>query len=167
MKLLVGLGNPGDKYSKTRHNAGFILIDQLAEKMGFTWRSEKKFNADITGNSETLLVKPLTFMNNSGEAVSKTLSFYKIPTDSLVVINDDVDLPFGTYKVQTGASSAGHHGVESIIEQLGTKEFKRIRIGVGKSPDGKIPTTDWVLMDFSDSELEDLKSLGDSIPFTA
>jgi PTH1 family peptidyl-tRNA hydrolase len=167
MHLIVGLGNPGTKYANTRHNAGFILLNEFASKKGWQWKEEKKFNAEISGDNETLLAKPLTFMNNSGEAVSKILSYYKIPTGSLTVVNDEVDLPFGTVRVQTGASSAGHRGVQNIIDQLGTKDFRRIRIGVGRSPDGKIQTPDWVLMDFSKEDIEELKRLGDTIPFIA
>ena len=160
MKVIVGLGNPGEKYAKNRHNVGFIILDKWVEDRGLQWKFEKKFNAEVASEGEVLFVKPQTFMNSSGEAVSKILNFYKIPPENLLVVHDDVDLQIGATKRQIGRGSAGHKGVESIIEDaLGTPQFWRLRVGVGKSPDPKIITDDWVLMDLSEQEIKNLHTL--------
>lgn len=142
MKLIVGLGNPGERYSKTRHNLGFMVVDEFAKKhLGpeITWDINKKFNAEmldlgnsgqVTGNS-LILMKPLTFMNNSGQAVYKVASFYKVKPEDIIVIHDELDLPMGKIKVRRGGSAAGHHGVESIMNDLKTDQFVRVRLGIG------------------------------------
>lgn len=163
MKLVVGLGNPGEKYSKNRHNAGFIIVDELASKNSLLWENSTKFNAEICVSKDFILVKPQTFMNKSGEAVSKILSFYKIDNKDLLVIHDDVDLQFGEIKKQFGASSAGHKGVESIIDHIGSQNFWRVRAGIGRSEDKNIPTEDWVLQNFTDDQLEKIKNLSSEI----
>ena len=160
MKVIVGLGNPGEKYVKNRHNVGFIILDKWVKDRGLEWKFEKKFNAEVASGGKLLFIKPQTFMNSSGEAVSKILNFYKIPPENLLVVHDDVDLQIGTTKRQIGRGSAGHKGVESIIEDaLGTPQFWRLRVGVGKSPDPKIITDDWVLMDLSEQEIKNLHTL--------
>ena len=144
MNIIVGLGNPGDKYKLTRHNVGWLVIDKLAEKQAGTWETNKKFNAEICKLDNTLLIKPLTFMNLSGKTVQAVLSYYKLLpktlgvvtkkesdlTSLLTVIHDDLDLPLGTYKKSIDSRSAGHNGVQSIIDYLKTKNFIRYRIGM-------------------------------------
>lgn len=154
MKLIVGLGNPGEKYQKSRHNVGFILLDKFAADNNLNWRKVERFNSEVADYSNGLLIKPQTFMNNSGNAVSKLVNFYKISLDDLIIIHDDVDLPLGVIKKQKGKNSAGHHGVENIMEELGTKDFWRIRVGIGKPEDKNIPVDEWVLQDFGKNELD-------------
>jgi len=154
MKLIVGLGNPGEKYQKSRHNVGFILLDKFAADNNLNWRKVERFNSEVADYSNGLLIKPQTFMNNSGDAVSKLVNFYKISLNDLIIIHDDVDLPLGAIKKQKGKNSAGHHGVENIIEELGTKDFWRIRVGIGKPEDKNIPVDEWVLQDFGENEFD-------------
>jgi len=152
VRLIVGLGNPGEKYAKCRHNTGFFLIDKFAEGKGLKWENSEKFKALICKSTDLVLVKPQNFMNNSGPVVAQVASFYKIPLDQIYVIHDDVDLAFGEVKQQFGSGAAGHHGVESIILALGSKDFWRIRVGIGR-PKEAIPVEDYVLRDFSEEEL--------------
>lgn len=159
MKIIVGLGNPGNQYKKYRHNTGFILLDKLAEERGLKWKKSSKFESEIAEWGDFILVKPQTFMNNSGDAVSKIMNFYKISEEDLIVVHDDVDLEFGVVKKQKGKNAAGHHGVEDIIEKIGTKEFWRLRVGIGKPENKQVPVDVWVLQDFKDTELENIKNL--------
>jgi PTH1 family peptidyl-tRNA hydrolase len=139
MKVILGLGNPGEKYQNTRHNIGFLTLDELIRKLEplskTFWEEEKNLKAQIkkigTGDSSLLLAKPTTFMNLSGFAVSKILNYYKIPPENLIVIHDDIDLPFGKIRIRFGGGAGGHHGVESIIEQVRSDKFLRIRLGIG------------------------------------
>ena len=141
MKLLVGLGNPGEKYDNTRHNAGFVVLDTLLKKYEDLektfWETDKKNHAltkKITiGKEAVLLVKPTTFMNDSGKAVAAVASYYKIPSEDIIVIHDDIDIQFGKEKIRFGGGAGGHHGVESIIEHLKTDKFLRVRLGIGSS----------------------------------
>ena len=128
MKLIVGLGNPGEKYTNTRHNAGFIFTDHLSDVLGLSWAFEKKLDAEVAKDSKFVLAKPQSSMNNSGTAVAKVLSYFKIPVDNLVVVHDDVDLPFGEYRLKKGSGSAVHHGVIDIMEKRDTQNFWRLRI---------------------------------------
>lgn len=137
MKIVVGLGNPGKEYEDTRHNAGFNLVDEIAQDHNEKFKTEKKLKAEICQINQIgeigniLLVKPQTFMNSSGEAVAKILRYYDIKIlDNLYIVHDDLDIPLGEYKIQFGRSAAGHHGVESVINALGTKDFWRGRIGI-------------------------------------
>jgi PTH1 family peptidyl-tRNA hydrolase len=144
MKLIVGLGNPDAKYQLTRHNAGFMAVDKLAELKNLEWRFNKTFNAQIAKGLDCYLVKPMTYMNNSGEAVQKIMTYYDLLplnsknkveakadlTASLTVLCDDLDIKLGAYKIATTGSAAGHNGVQSIINQLNTPNFTRIRLGV-------------------------------------
>ncbi len=163
MKIFVGLGNPGKKYENTRHNAGFILIDAFCEENGGVFSFDRKFNAEIAkvivDEEEMLLVKPQTFMNNSGESVSKILNYFNASPEELLVIHDDVDLEFGQTKLQFDRGSAGHKGVQNVIDMLGTQEFWRFRVGVGKSSHPEIGTEKWTLMDFSEEELSQVKNI--------
>ncbi len=157
MKLLVGLGNPGKKYEQTRHNVGFIILDHIALEQGVAWEQQKKANALIAKHGQTILAKPQTFMNNSGSSVQKLAAFYGVSLADLVVVHDDVDLEFGKTKFALGMGSAGHHGIEDIIEKLGSKEFWRLRVGVGRPSGegaGKFEVEDYVLGNFTAEELE-------------
>jgi len=173
MQLIVGLGNPEEKYIGTRHNIGFYFIDKIKE--GFSaqggpatgWEFNKKFNAEISkgkiNEKEVLLVKPMTFMNLSGEAIREILSFYKLSPKDVLVIHDDLDIIIGKYKVTEDSRSAGHNGVQNIIDNLGTQEFKRIRIGVGEEKNGvlscRLDAHDFVLGKFSEEEWKKIQSL--------
>lgn len=163
MKIILGLGNPGKKYEKTRHNIGWMALDAFLEKChgGIScetapdaWREQKKFGSltvEIKIHDEKLvLAKPLTFMNGSGRAAKKLVDFYKINTADLWVIHDDLDIVPGKIKISFGASSAGHKGVSSIIESLGTNEFLRFRLGIGRSE--TIPSESYVLQPFGKQE---------------
>ncbi len=144
MKIIVGLGNPDKKYEGTRHNAGFMAIDRLAQEQNLAWHFDKNFNAQIAKGFDAYLVKPLSYMNASGEVVQKIMAYYHLLpqdhkgkvagnanlADSLVVIHDDLDIALGSYKLSTGGSAAGHNGIKSIIESLGTPNFTRLRLGV-------------------------------------
>lgn len=140
MKIIVGLGNPGEKYENTRHNLGFATLDNLLKKYqsleDSTWEDNKKTKSlikriEIKGTS-TLLAKPQTYMNNSGIAISLLLEYFKIKPEDLIVIHDELDLPFGKIQIRFGGGTAGHNGMESIINSLGTDKFLRIRMGIGK-----------------------------------
>jgi len=160
MKIIVGLGNPGKEYSKNRHNTGFMVLDALYEKLNANdWKEESKFKSEIaeaTVNGEkVLLVKPLTFMNLSGETVTKILSFYKANLEDLTVIYDDLDLPTGTIRVRDKGSAGTHNGMKSIVQLLGSEEFKRIRIGIesrGTLAPEQQDTSSYVLSDFTKDE---------------
>lgn len=142
MKLIVGLGNPGDKYQNTRHNLGFEVVDELASRVqrsASSWKNDKKLKTEIMQLNYTLyassytllLAKPQTYMNNSGMAVSLLANFYKVSPDNIIIVHDDLDLPLGKIKIRLGGAAGGHHGVESIIKYLGTDKFIRVRIGIG------------------------------------
>lgn len=169
MKLIVGLGNPGDRHIKQRHNLGFMVVDALFKDYAApkdSFREEKKFQADIAeitwqpkkGKEErVVLVKPLTFMNGSGTAVRAVADFYKIVSENVWVVHDEVDLPLGAMKIRLGGSSAGHKGIESIIEHLKTDKFYRFRLGIGEQKvhkDGKVikHIDDFVLGTFGEGE---------------
>ena len=148
MKLIVGLGNPGPKYSHTRHNVGFLGVEAfhaLVQATAWENYSSRSLIAMLDHpTSKVLLLKPQTFMNESGLSVAEVLNFYKIPTTELWIIHDDLDLTPGRIKLDSNASSAGHRGVQSIIDHLGTQDFKRIRYGIGK-PEQPQPTEEYVL----------------------
>lgn len=132
MKLVVGLGNPGEKYAKVRHNLGFWVVDEIGKKMeDGRWKMEEKFKSEVMKVRDMVFVKPQTYMNNSGMAVKLLTTYYKIPATDIIVIHDDLDLPLGKIKVRLGGAAAGHHGVESIINALGTDQFIRVRLGIG------------------------------------
>lgn len=159
VKLIVGLGNPGDKYRYTRHNLGFIFLDKFREEEDFSdWKYESKFIADIAeGNynwEKTIFVKPQTFMNLSGESLQKICNFYKLWAEDITVIYDDKDMDFGKVRFRETGSAGGHNGIKDIIKYF-WGDWKRIKIWVGKTPP-KYETTDWVLSKFSEEELIDL-----------
>ena len=165
--IVAGLGNPGDKYDKTRHNAGFIAIDRLCDSLGVKC-DRAKFKAltceATIGNSRVLIMKPQTFMNLSGEAISEAARFYKIPADKVIVISDDVTLAVGKLRIRGKGSAGGHNGLKSIIEHLGTQEFPRIKLGVGEKPHPDYDMVDWVLGKFPKEDLDTLSKTVESVP---
>ncbi len=159
MKLIVGLGNPGEKYEKTRHNLGWRVVDFLTEEMEINQlKEDKKFNALIGKKNNIVLSKPLTFMNNSGQSVKAIADYFKIPSQDILIIHDDIDLNLGEVKLQESRGAAGHKGVESVIEHLGTKDFIRIRIGI-KPAEENIDTEKFVLENFTDQEEKIIKGV--------
>lgn len=161
--LVVGLGNPGREFRANRHNVGFMAADKLAERLGTSFsRMESKAlvaKADFDGN-RLILAKPQTYMNLSGQAVATLARFYKIQIENLIVVYDDVDLPFGTLRLRPGGGSGGHKGMASIIERMGTQDFPRLRIGIDRPP-GRMEAADYVLQDFSSHEVESLPAILD------
>ena len=156
LPLIAGLGNPGREYRETRHNVGFMVIDRLAEKLGVSFQKEQLKGLTATGNWEghkVLLVKPQTFMNESGRSVVPLMHYFKIPQDRLFVIHDDMDIPFSHLRVRPNGSNGGQKGVGSIIGQLGSQEFCRLRCGIGH-PTGQMDVKDYVLSKFSREEEE-------------
>ena len=156
MKLVVGLGNPGDKYAKVRHNLGFMVVDKLVSSIKYQvlWEDNKKFKSQIARiSTELLAAKPQSYMNNSGMAVKLLADYYKVSPADIIIIYDELDLPLGKIKVRLGGAAAGHHGVESIIEALETDQFTRVRIGIGKGSDPE----KFVLDAFEPSEKPKLK----------
>jgi len=152
MKLIVGLGNPDKKYENTWHNVGFLAIDQIESRETDEFlkcKNSKKHKAEICENSspeeKIILAKPQTFMNNSGQAVKSLVKFYKIETRDIWVIHDDIDLPLGKIRISQNSSAAGHKGIQSIIDELGTQEFVRFRIGIQPTKPMKVPTEKYVL----------------------
>jgi PTH1 family peptidyl-tRNA hydrolase len=155
LHLIVGLGNPGADYARTRHNAGFLVADRLAERWRVGWTYEKKFSARLASvpckDRRTLLCEPQTYMNASGEAVGAVMTFYRVPLAGLLVVVDDADLPLGELRLRPGGSSGGHHGLESIEQHLGTRDYARLRIGIGRQS-GAREITGYVLGRFSSTE---------------
>ena len=160
--LLVGLGNPGAEYTVTRHNAGFLFIDYLAAALGTTV-TRARFKALVgeasIGGVRVLLMKPETYMNLSGEAVREAAAFYHIEPDHVIVICDDVTLDVGRLRVRGKGSDGGHNGIKSLIKELGTDGFSRVRVGVGKKPHPDFDLADWVLSTFTKAEQEILQKL--------
>ncbi len=185
MKITVGLGNPGKQYKLTRHNAGFMVVDAMAEKLGENWQYNKKSNTEITSPPAPLLIrrgekgerfilaKPQTLMNNSGLSVQSVMAYYKLLpkklgiftakdsdlSDILTIIHDDIDIELGKYKISVDSRSAGHKGVQSIINHLKTKNFKRIRIGIRTTAADKIPAEKFVLQKFREEEIKIIRAL--------
>jgi len=161
--LIVGLGNPGREYARTRHNAGFMVLDRLAEQWKAAWRSEKKFHARLAhaerDGKRILLCQPETFMNASGEAVSAVMSFQKIPAERLLVAVDDADLSFGDIRLRPGGSSGGHHGLESVEQHLATRDYARQRIGIGRDDPAARRISGYVLAPFRAAERELLEKV--------
>jgi len=134
--LIVGLGNPGADYARTRHNVGFLAVERLAERWRASWDYEKKFNARLARaqlkGRRLLLCQPQTYMNSSGQTVGALMTFYQLPLTRLLIVVDDADLPLGGIRLRPGGSSGGHHGLESIEQRLGTRDYARLRIGIGR-----------------------------------
>ena len=146
--IVVGLGNPGKEYEKTRHNAGFVAIDYIAERMGVRI-DHSKFHSLVAEGSiadcRILFMKPLTYMNNSGSAVAEAVSFYKIPPENVIVLHDEISFEPGIIRIRRKGSAGGHNGLKSIIAHIGSEDFPRIKIGVGKKPSPEYDLADWVL----------------------
>lgn len=159
MKCIIGLGNPGRKYKNTRHNIGFNVIEELLSR--HNWKLNKsKFKGQYTieqyRGEKALLLQPQTFMNLSGEAIKPLIDYYQIEIDNILVVYDDLDLPIGKIRLRKKGGHGGHNGIRSTIDHLGTKDFKRLRIGVGR-PNKPIPVVDYVLGSFSRDQQEDAK----------
>ena len=154
--LIVGLGNPGREYAATRHNIGFMLCDRLASRWRAGWNTEKKFQAQVAKTAvdgkQLLLCEPRTFMNLSGEAVGAVAKFYRILPARVLVLVDDADLPLGQLRMRAGGSSGGHHGLESVSQHLGTDDFPRLRMGIGRGGDGGREIAGFVLAPFKPEE---------------
>jgi peptidyl-tRNA hydrolase, PTH1 family len=161
VKLIVGLGNPGKKYERTRHNLGFMVADRLAAKHGVAV-TRKKYDSFIgewnRGGEKVLLVKPQTYMNRSGQALRSLLRYLPVEAEDVAVIHDDLDLPFGRIRIRQQGSAGGHNGMLSILEVLGERAFSRLRIGIGRPPPGMDPT-DFVLQGFSPDEAARLNDI--------
>lgn len=155
MKLVIGLGNPGSEYENTRHNAGFIAIDTFAKKEGVSFSLEPKFKGMIAQvnylGKKAILLKPMTYMNLSGESVIKVMQFYKIDPEDILVISDDLDSRLGRLRLRAKGSAGGHNGHKNIALHIHTEEYKRIKIGIDRSP--VIPVVDWVLKKFTEEEM--------------
>lgn len=157
--LVVCLGNPGPKYEGTRHNAGFMAADALSKKYGAAvnrLRFKSLTGTCPIGGETVMILKPQTYMNLSGDAVIQAVRFYKIPTDHVMVISDEMALPVGKIRIKTKGSAGGHNGLKSIIEKLGTEDFPRIRLGVGAPPHPDYDVKDWVLSVFRNQDAEDM-----------
>ncbi|WMX55800.1 aminoacyl-tRNA hydrolase [Peribacillus sp. R9-11] len=154
MKIIVGLGNPGKQYEKTRHNVGFEVIDELSKKWSISLDQAKHkgiYGVGMVRGEKVLLLKPLTYMNLSGESISAVMHFFKVEIADVVIIYDDLDLPPGRIRLRQKGSAGGHNGIKSTISHLGTQDFNRIRIGIGR-PIGHVPVPDYVLGRFSQEE---------------
>ncbi|MFA6105710.1 MAG: aminoacyl-tRNA hydrolase [Patescibacteria group bacterium] len=168
MKIIVGLGNPGINYEKTRHNVGFMAIDRIQSAFDLpNFSVNKKLHAAVSkgkiGRTIVVLLKPETFMNDSGVSVAAALSFFKTTIDNLIVIHDDKDIVLGETRVQVGRGDAGHNGVKSIIEKIGTKDFRRLRIGIEPEDEIILDTADFVLRRFSSDETKKLNKVLDNV----
>ena len=165
--IVAGLGNPGLEYENTRHNAGFLTMEELAKQCGAKL-DQMKFKSDcgeaMLGEVRCLLMKPTTYMNLSGDAIAAAANFYKILPEQVLVIYDDISLPPGKLRLRRKGSAGGHNGIKSIIAQLGTEEFPRIRVGVGAKPNPQYDLADWVLSKFSE---EDMKALQPALEHAA
>jgi len=162
MHLIVGLGNPGAEYARTRHNAGFLVVERLAEHWKSGWANERKFVSRIAkaerSGRKVLLCEPQTFMNLSGEAVGALVKYYQLPIARVLVVVDDADLPFGEIRLRPGGGTGGHHGLESVTQHLGSKEYARLRVGIGRKNEVR-EITNHVLGKFDVTEQELLEKV--------
>lgn len=157
MKLIVGLGNPGPKFKNSRHNFGYLVLDSYARNLGLSWRYSPDFIGYFIKSTDFILLKPSTFMNKSGESVRPLAAFYKIKSWDILVIHDDLDLDFGKIRLSFDSTSAGHKGIDSIIESISTMEFARLRLGIGKPK--RIDSEKYVLEEFEEDQQETLKKV--------
>jgi len=157
--LITGLGNPGSRYEKTRHNAGFLALEEFlrSQKLEFKDKEDYKISKGSLGDEKIILLEPLTFMNRSGAAVRKIMQKSNIPPENLIVVHDDLDLETGRLKIRKKGSSGGHKGIESIIQNIGTQDFIRIKIGIGRDP--FVPTEKYVLSKFRKDEMQLIKAV--------
>jgi PTH1 family peptidyl-tRNA hydrolase len=163
VRLLVGLGNPGPKYERTRHNIGFRVAEDAARKLGVALATDSRWNALVGKVKDTVVLLPQEYMNLSGESVGQAARFWKVPVNEIVVVHDEIDLEFGRIQVKQGGGDAGHNGLRSIRQHLGAGETVRVRFGVGRPPE-QWEGADWVLARFSSAEEKQLKEL---IPLAA
>ncbi len=170
MWLVVGLGNPGSKYERNRHNIGFRVVDELARKHGLSWKAGGKLGGETTsglvvterGRERCVLLKPMEYMNLSGFAVQRTAQFHSIETPNILVVHDELDLDFGIVRLKSGGGHGGHNGLRSMIEQLGEPGFARLRMGIGrdpKAPPGSKDAAGWVLSDFPQAQAAALSAV--------
>ena len=157
MKLIVGLGNPGKSYENTRHNIGFMVLDHFANINNWKSKWNALYAETMVNNEKVLLVKPETYMNLSGNALIEFVNFYKINLEGILVIQDDLDLAFGTYKLKINSSAGGHNGIKSIIERLGSNSFARLKVGISNNKE--MDTKDYVLGKFTKEQLETFEKL--------
>ena len=157
MKLIVGLGNPGKEYDKTRHNVGFMVIDNYLDSVNWSNKFNALYCEKVINGEKIIFVKPLTYMNNSGNAVGEFVRYFNIDSKDILVIQDDLDLNVGDYKLKMHSSSGGHNGIKSIIASLGNQDFPRLKVGIGSVKKDEV--IDYVLGKFSKSELEVLNEL--------
>ena len=159
--IVAGLGNPGLEYEQTRHNAGFLAVEELAKQCGGVKLNQMKFQSNcceaMLGEVRCLLMQPTTYMNLSGDAIAAAANFYKLPPEQVLVIYYDISLPPGKLRLRRKGSAGGHNGIKSIIAQLGTEEFPRIRVGVGAKPNPQYDLADWVLSKFSEEDMTALQ----------
>ncbi len=157
--IIAGLGNPGPKYANTRHNAGFMAVDMLADENGFEIK-KSKFSSlvadEMIGGKRCLIMKPQTMMNNSGEAIYEAASYYDIPDENIIIIYDDISLDVGKTRIRRKGSAGGHNGIKSIISCIGNENFPRVKIGVGKKPHPDYDLVNWVLGEFPKAQKDDL-----------
>ncbi|WP_433722293.1 aminoacyl-tRNA hydrolase [Actinoplanes sp. CA-051413] len=164
--LVVGLGNPGREYAGNRHNVGFMVADLLASRVGGKFGRPKRAVAEVAegrlgfGGPKLILAKPLTFMNLSGAPVVALAQFFKVPVDNIVAVHDELDVPYGQVRVKRGGGEGGHNGLRSMSKSLGTKEYARVRFGIGRPP-GRQDPADYVLSDFAGAERKELEFLVD------
>ncbi len=156
MKLVVGLGNPGKKYKDTKHNIGFMAVDHYAEANNVSFKKENKFNGESLKLGNLILLKPHTFMNLSGQSIRAIMDYYDIDLEDVLIIYDELALPFNKLRLREQGSAGGHNGIKSIISHLGTQNFKRVRVGIDSNP--LIETKDYVLGKFSKEQLKELNS---------
>ena len=150
MRLVVGLGNPGRKYNKTKHNVGFMCLDLYAKKHGLKFKKENKFSGESLKSGDLVLLKPHTFMNLSGDSIQKIMRFYDVQIENVMIIYDDLSLPLGKIRLREKGSAGGHNGIKSVIQHVKTNEFKRIKVGIDSNP--MIETKNYVLSKFSKQE---------------
>jgi peptidyl-tRNA hydrolase, PTH1 family len=162
--LVVGLGNPGKEYARNRHNVGYMVADLLAQRIGAKFARHRRSLAEVAegrlglGGPKLVLTKPLTYMNLSGGPVAALAQFYKVPPDRVIAVHDELDIPYGQLRVKCGGGEGGHNGLRDISKALGTKDYYRVRVGVGRPP-GRMDTADYVLRDFSGAEKKELPFL--------
>jgi PTH1 family peptidyl-tRNA hydrolase len=164
--LVVGLGNPGKEYAGNRHNVGFMVADLLASRVGAKFGRHKRAHAEVAearlgfGGPKLILAKPLTYMNLSGAPVAALAQFFKVPVDNIVAVHDELDLPYGEVRAKRGGGEGGHNGLRSMSKSLSTKEYARVRFGIGRPP-GRQDAADYVLSDFGSAERKELEFLVD------
>lgn len=173
MKLIIGLGNPGKKYENTYHNVGFLVVDHFGITRGLindknSFKNKSKFFAEIAEgklkDEKIILAQPTTFMNNSGRAAKALLDFYKAEEKDLIIVHDEMDIDLGKIRISKDASAAGHNGIKSIIQYLGSQDFIRVRVGIRSEKQEQIPTEDWVLKNFNSEEItKPIKDAADAI----